>query len=263
MDSRLDSAVLISVGAADLLCHYFHNVELDPGYKADDFLVTEADLASDHFLVEQISSLDPGAFILSEELNTRYPLEAGDSPASIWVIDPLDGTTNFSLGLHYWGVLIAHLAGGRPDLAVLNFPILDELYTAQRGQGAQLNGKPIHVEPPDPQLKSSFFSCCSRTFQRYEVRVPYKLRVLGSTGYSLCCLARGISLVAFDASPKIWDIAGGWLLVEEAGGAIEAFNGAAPFPLQPGQDYASLDLPFLAAATPALLTNSRDKILPR
>ena len=107
------------------------------------------------------------------------------------------------------------------------FPLLNELYTAQRGQGAWLNGNPIHTRPPDPDQPYGFFACCSRTHRRYQISIPYKPRILGSAAYSFCMLARGAALIGMEVSPKIWDIAGAWLLVQEAGGCIEPLEGQA------------------------------------
>ncbi|MBK8793965.1 MAG: hypothetical protein IPN59_12715 [Holophaga sp.] len=76
------------------------------------------------------------------------------------MVDPLDGTTNFSLGLHYWGVSLAYLLDGVPQAAALYFPLINEMYTAQAGQGAELNGTPLHLTGGDgaaPNQAESFF----------------------------------------------------------------------------------------------------------
>ena len=143
------------------------------------------------------------------------------------------------------------------------FPLVQELYTAQLGHGAALNGQTLAIASPDPRNRTTFFSCCSRTYKRYQVSVPYKTRILGSASYSLCAVARGIALVSFEATPKIWDIAGGWLLIQEAGGAIETLDGSQPFPVQLDRSYERQNFPTLAAATPALLQRSHSQIVPR
>jgi myo-inositol-1(or 4)-monophosphatase len=141
--------------------------------------------------------------------------------------------------------------------------MLDELYTAQRGQGAWLNGVPIQPRPAEPDQPFGFFSCCSRTHRRYEISIPYKPRILGSAAYSFCLLARGVALIALEVMPKIWDIAGAWLLVQEAGGVIQPLEGESPFPLQVGIDYSRANFPTLGAATPQLLQIGRSKITPK
>jgi len=225
--------------------------------KPDRSLVTAADLEADAWISAQVKSSFPDDLIISEESSTRHP--AG-SPSPVWVIDPLDGTTNFSLGLHVWGVLIARLENGLPDLAACYFPMLDECYTARRGEGAYLNGEPIRVRPPVKSQPDAFFACCARTHKQYQVGVPYKPRILGSAAYSYCSLARGAAVLAFEATPKIWDLAGPWLLVQEAGGCIEPYEPVSLFPPQPGLEYAALSFPTLAAASSHLMDKGREWI---
>jgi myo-inositol-1(or 4)-monophosphatase len=176
------------------------------------------------------------------------------------VIDPLDGTTNFSLGLPIWGVSIARLSKGFPELGVLYFPCINELYTVEAGSAACLNHQPITVRAPDPSQPMSFFVCCSRSFRNYDISIPYKPRIFGSCAYSLSMLARGSALLALDAAPKLWDLAAAWPLIQAAGGIIQSLDGKSIFPLVPGLDYAALDWPILAAATPKLMEFGQQKI---
>jgi myo-inositol-1(or 4)-monophosphatase len=187
-----------------------------------------------------------------------------DEPHSVvWVVDPLDGTTNFSLGLHVWGVSLARTVDGWTETGVLYFPLIDELYYAQQGQGAYLNGKSIHVCTPEASSPQTFFACCSRTHQRFQVNLPYKARILGSAAYTFCAVGRGIAILGFEATPKIWDLAAAWLVVKEAGGEIETYDESRPFPLRSQVDYARANFPTLAAATPRLLEKARRQIVPR
>jgi myo-inositol-1(or 4)-monophosphatase len=260
MQSKLEFAIQTSHKAGELLLGYFQTTGTQADLKADHSVVTEADIAADKMIAKEIQGSFPADRILSEELQTSIPDYTGKY---VWIVDPLDGTTNFSLGLPIWGVLIVLTIDGRPELASLYFPAIDELYTAQRGQGSYLNGKQITVQPPDPKQPWSFFSCCSRTFRNYSVNIPYKTRILGSAAYSLSCVARGIALLGFEATPKIWDIAGAWLLVQEAGGVIETYDNSLPFPLVPGKDYSRQDYPTLAAATPRLISKAHQQIQPK
>jgi myo-inositol-1(or 4)-monophosphatase len=95
------------------------------------------------------------------------------------------------------------------------------------------------------------------------VDLRYKTRILGSASYTWCAVARGAAIIGFEATPKIWDIAAGWLLVSEAQGVIETFDASQPFPLIPGFDYRAQDFPTLAAATPELAKKAREQIRPR
>lgn len=259
MQKTIDFAIQLACRAGELLLEYY--IQDNPTQlKADRSVVTQADLAADAMISRAIQEEFPNDLILSEEMQ---PHLQADPSRAVWVIDPLDGTTNFSLGLPFWGVSIAHLVGGAPQSAVLYFPKLEELYTARQGQGAQFNGNPLAIKPPSPEQHAAFFSCCSRTYRQYQVRIPYKPRILGSATYSLCCVARNVALIGFEATPKIWDIAAAWLLVSEAGGSIETYNHIQPFPVREKIDYNQVNYPTLAAATPALLTWARSKITPK
>jgi myo-inositol-1(or 4)-monophosphatase len=259
MDSHLDFAVELIRQAGELLLFYYRPSGTRASLKADRTLVTEADLAGDQMISRAIREHYPQEALLSEEL--RQTLEGEGRCA--WVVDPLDGTANFSLGLPIWGVSLAHLVDGYPEAAAIYFPALGELYTARRGAGAALNGEPIQVKPPDPDMPAAFFSCCSRTFRHYEVSIRYRARILGSACYTLCAVARGLALIGFEATPKMWDIAAGWLIVAEAGGAVMTHDGLQPFPLAAGLDYRGRNYPILAAATEELAARAREQIRPK
>lgn len=233
-------------------------VTLQP--KEDHSPVSQADILCNRLIVSEIQDAYPQDGILSEE-QPPAGLAQSHLVQPIWIIDPLDGTTNYGLGLPIWGVLIARLENGYPELAALFFPALGELYSAQRGQGAFLNGRPIQVEQPSPQNPFSFFACCSRTFRQYNVEVPYKIRILGSAAYTFCSVARGIALLGFEATPKLWDLAGPWLIVQEAGGVIEPLEGVSPFPLQVSTGNWQISFPTLAAATPAVAARAHQQII--
>ena len=102
--------------------------------------------------------------------------------------------------------------------------------------------------------------CCSRTYRSYDVGIRYKTRILGSAAYSFCTVARSMALIAFEARPKIWDLAAAWLVVQEAGGYISAYDDRSPFPLIPGTDYSQVDYPTLAATSPALMQKGKTQI---
>lgn len=262
MTDPLDFAIALAQKAGELLVGYSQAGELATSLKEDYSLVTEADLAADNLIIAGIRQNFPGDRLISEELQPDYPFGTGEPDQAVWVVDPLDGTTNFHLGLPFWGVLIARLVDGWPELAVLYFPLLDELYSAQKGRGAWLNGRPLQVRR-DQYRRLSFFACCSRTMKQYQVDIPYKTRILGSAAYTLCAVARNIAILGFEATPKIWDIAGAWLVVQEAGGVVAALEGQPPLPLRPGVDYARQSFAILAAADPERLAWARARILPK
>jgi myo-inositol-1(or 4)-monophosphatase len=263
MPSRLDFGIQIARQTGQLLLEYFDSSDLQTSIKKDHSIVTEADLAADRLITEAIQKQYPKDRILSEELNTNIVFTDAVPSSMVWVVDPLDGTTNFSLGLHYWGVSLACLMNGWPQTAVLYFPRIDELYYTQQGQRAYLNGHPLHVNAFEATKLQPFFACCSRTHQQYHVNIPYKTRILGSAAYTFCAVGRGTAILGFEATPKIWDLAAAWLVVQEAGGVIETHNNSQPFPLQAGVDYAHKDFPTLAAATQGLIDKGRQHITPK
>jgi len=262
-EESLAFATQLALEVGELLLGFFHSEKLDAVLKSDHSVVTQADLAADRVIKSAIRRAYPDDFLLSEELQ---PGEAGLEIATnrpVWIVDPLDGTTNFSLGLHYWGVLLARLVNGWPEIAVMFFPILHELYSAQRGRGACLNQAPLRVKPPAANRPLSFFACCSRTFRRYQVSVPYKTRILGSAAYTLCTVAHSTAILGFEATAKIWDLSAPWLVVSEAGGVVETLDGSQPFPLIAGTDYTIQNFPVLAAAQAEIAARAHQQILPK
>lgn len=239
-----------------LLLKYYQHSGINTQIKSDNTVVTEADLAADAYIQEQLMRTFPGETILSEEANTTFPTDK----SAVWVIDPLDGTTNFSLGFHYWGISIARIVNGYPDLGVLYFPMIDEQFTATKGGGAFLNGVRLQVKPPGSSQRITFFSCCSRTHRVFNVKLKYKTRILGSAAYGLSTVARGSALLALEVTPKIWDFSASWLITEEAGGLIAPLIGENPYPLIAGLNYESNSYPLLSAATPDLFDEGRSKL---
>ena len=256
MDDPLVFAVKLALKAGNLLRGYYNPAGFEAMTKPDQTVVTEADLAADRLITQAITEYSPHDNIISEE--STHQIKDPASPT--WIIDPLDGTTNFSLGLAIWGVSIGYVVNGLPELGALYFPIVNELYSARRGRGAFMNNEPITVRAPDPTQPMSFFACCSRTFRYYDVSIPYKPRILGSCAYSYCMVARGSALLGFDATPKLWDLAAIWILVEEAGGKIAALEESDAFPISSPDKYRAKTYPTLAAATPELFDIGKKKI---
>jgi len=259
MNDILEFTTQLAQRVGSLLLEYYQPGGIDTQIKADQTAVTEADLAADNLIRETIHDQFPRDGLLTEEANTTYPSDK----SVVWVVDPLDGTTNFSLGLHYWGVAIARLVDGEPETAALYFPALGELFSAKRGRGAYLNGERLKVKPSKPQQPFTFFSCCSRTHRQYDVGIKYKTRILGSAAYGLVTVARGSAALAFEVLPKVWDFSASWLVTHEAGGLIQALDGQDIFPLVPGTDYENKSYPILAAATPKYLAEALEKIKSR
>lgn len=221
--------------------------------KYDGSFVTQADLEVDRLIHQTVGSHYPHHGILTEETSPFY---RGDE--FTWVVDPLDGTNNFANGLPLWGCSIALLREGRPLLAVLDFPPLGQRVSAVRGQGAVWNGQPLSVEPPTEVHGNHFFIIDSRGFRLLDFSLRPKTRLLGSTAYDLAAVGRGMAVGCCELLPKIWDIAGGWLVLSEAGATVAPFlSGASIFPLQARMDYADRVFPLLAAASPGIWESMR------
>ena len=259
MKSHLTFASDLALQSGRKLLDYFKPNGTLTSVKEDYSVVTEADLEADQMIAEAITQNYPAEALISEELQPSI----GEIKSAVWIVDPLDGTTNFSLGMPIWGVSIARLVNGWPKTAAVYFPVLDEMITAQEGSGAFLNGERIRTKPPIPGQPNSFFSCCTRTHQRYDVTIRYKTRILGSACYSMCAVARGMAVISFEATPKIWDIAASWLILSEAGGIVETLDNSKPFPLHENYDYRLKSYPTISGANLEMASQARKQIKPK
>ena len=216
--------------------------------KADGTLITACDRWSDATLVAGLGALFPGEGVLSEEGDQRLPT----TPA-YWVVDPLDGTTNFAAGIPYWAISLARFEAGVPVLAVLDVPPLRQRIVAVRGKGAWRNGKPL----PAPGLQPHPAGCaslCSRSIHVLQKlpdrRFPGKIRMLGVASLNLVSVALGQTVAALEATPKIWDLAAAWLVLTELGCPLRWLS-RSPEQLAPGSELAQADFPILAADSAA------------
>jgi myo-inositol-1(or 4)-monophosphatase len=218
--------------------------------KSDGTLVTQTDEAIDRLISTRIGNAYPDHAILSEEQATIYD----PSVEFTWVVDPLDGTTNFTNGLPIWGVSIALLRGGRPVVGVLDFPLLGEQYHAALGGGAARGIERLATATLAVPNDEQFLMKCTRTDRLYRLATPLKSRIMGSAAYHICKVADGTALAGIEASPKVWDLAAAWLIVKEAGGEIVTASGEAIFPLiADRRDYRTRSFITLTAANAAIL----------
>ena len=218
--------------------------------KADGSLITTCDRWSDQTIGQWLQDNFPGTGILSEEGNTRVPQQEW-----AWVLDPLDGTTNFTYGIPHWTVSLALLYQGCPMMGWLEIPPLRQRIIAVRGEGVELNGRRLQPLKDVMVTPNACASLCTRSMvvlqRRADHRFPCKLRMFGVASTNMVGVALGQSLSALEASPKIWDLAAAWLMLEELGCAIEPLAGH-PFPASPGDQLATVSYPLLAVAAPSL-----------
>ena len=239
--------------------------QLIASVKHDGTLVTESDLESDRRLSTAIAQRYPTHVILSEERDRVYRGQEW-----CWLIDPIDGTTNFTWGFPAWGVLVALLHWGQPVLGVADFPVLGEQYSAARGQGAWLNGVRLHTahvptnEDGDvAPLTTQLFACCTRSLRHGPFNLPLKMRIPGATGYDLAAVARGACVGSIDVTVHAWDVAALWPIVHEAGG-VTKINRATPlFPLRAGVDYLNEEYSVLAACSGQMLAYLEQRLSDR
>lgn len=199
-------------------------------------LVTEVDRNSERLIGEILHRRYPEIPMLGEE-GTGASYAVANAPGPLWVVDPLDGTTNFVHTLPMSCVCVALVVGGRPEVGVIYDPYRDELFTATRGGGAQLNGRLLRVAPQrtvEESLLATGLPYDLRTAGagslKYFSRVaPFcrDVRAIGSAGLELAYVAAGRFGGYWEFHLAPWDTAAGWLLVEEAGGRVTALDGSA------------------------------------
>ncbi len=234
--------------------------QLTAAKKKDGTLVTESDLESDRRLSEAILARYPDHTIISEERDKVYRGQEW-----CWVIDPIDGTTNFTWGFPVWGVLIGLLHYGQPVMGVADFPITDEHYAAALGQGAWRNGEPIHVSSAGQIESVHLFAMCTRTLKFGRPDLICKTRIAGSSGFDLATLARGACVGTMELRVYLWDVAALWPIVHEAGGTIITNRSPerAIFPLRAGVDYGTEEFSVLGASSAAFLSEFRTRLSDR
>lgn len=194
-------------------------------FKGEKNLVTEVDRLSEDIIVRQLRAACPGCDVLAEE---RGSLTLG-SPVR-WIIDPLDGTTNYAHGFPWFAVSIGLEVSGEMQLGVIYHPMMDELFTTVRGRGAWLNGRRISVSRRQP-LKSCLLATGfpydrTRTnennfdnFVRFQLAAR-AVRRAGAAALDLAYVAAGRLDGYWECKLNPWDVAAGKLLLEEAGGAV-------------------------------------------
>ncbi|WP_461209429.1 inositol monophosphatase family protein [Desulfocurvus sp. DL9XJH121] len=209
----------------------------DVHFKGRIDLVTDTDLAVEALLKERLGEILPEADFLAEE--SADGLIPGELT---WIVDPVDGTTNFAHGLPICAVSVGLWRRGRVELAVLAVPLLDETFHAVRGEGAWLNGEPIGVthteEPVNALVATGFPYTVARDVGPIVEALARVLpatrgvRRMGAAAVDLAYTACGRLDAFYEINLKPWDTAAGWLLVEEAGGRVTRFDGVTPY--EPG-----------------------------
>lgn len=219
---------------------------LSNGYEKDhkvDFkgvidIVTEIDHLSEKYIIGEIQQLFPGHSILAEESGS---LKGSDG--HLWIIDPIDGTVNYAHGVPMFCVSIAYAYQGQVILGAVFDPMRDELFTAERGKGAWLNGRPLQVADAT-ELKRSLlvtgfpydtWNTPHNNFDNFSklARMTQGVRRLGSAALDLCYVGAGRFDGYWELSVKPWDVAAAGLVAEEAGAKVTNAKGEKDYLSQP------------------------------
>ena len=233
----LEFAIETAREAGRVLAERFGRVSLDVQHKGDIDLVTESDLAAERLILERIRSYYPRHHVLAEEAGEVERVAGAGESAYKWIVDPLDGTTNYAHGYPCYCVSIALEEAGELVLGVIYDPTRDEMFAAERGGGATLNGRRIRVSeisdlneallctgyPYDVRGRGDF----ARNFANFILNAQ-GVRRDGSAALDLAYVACGRFDGFWEEGLRPWDVAAGVVLVEEAGGRVSRYDGS-PF----------------------------------
>lgn len=228
MPSYLETATEIAREAGALLAHYFER-GISYELKGDYDLVTEADKASEKLVVERLRNHFPTHSILGEEGGMR-----DNASEFCWYVDPLDGTTNFAHSYPAFNVTIGLERAGELIAGVIYDPIRQEMFGAELGGGAYLNGRRIHVSKA-PRLETALLATGFPSRKRHEnvnvhffhqvAMMTHGVRRSGSAAIDLANVACGRLEGFWEFGLNPWDMAAGLLLVREAGGKTSDMKG--------------------------------------
>ncbi|WP_184199041.1 inositol monophosphatase family protein [Chitinimonas taiwanensis] len=193
--------------------------------KDDGTLFTEADLETQRALIERLPQIVPCP-VLGEEMSSEEQQALWAANEQIWVIDPIDGTTNFVHGLPYFAISVALMEHGRPRLAVIYNPVANEMFTAEAGQGAYLNGQRLPLKKHVPTMPEAIAGVEVKWLggklpQRLAALPPFgSQRNFGASTLDWCYLAAGRFDIYVHGGQRLWDYAAGCLILAEAGGQM-------------------------------------------
>jgi myo-inositol-1(or 4)-monophosphatase len=241
LEHRLLIACAVAREAGHLAADYFARREqLEVEHKGVQDLVSVADREVEELIRTRLATAFPGDGLLGEEgggdglaaaVEDASGAAAGAATGGLWVIDPIDGTANFLRGMPYWSVALAYLVDGRAEVAVTYDPVHDELFWARRGTGAYRDERAIRAsdraDPKQAVIGSTFtFKMAIEDYVRLVegiLRAGADHRRMGSTALMMCHVADGRLDGCTTLWCNSWDVIGGLLLVQEAGGAASDF----------------------------------------
>lgn len=223
-------------GAGEILRRNFGKIKHWKTKSGPGDIVTEIDYESERYILERIRHAFPNDNIISEETGKIIAAPAAETVGEkrVWYVDPIDGTRNFALGIPFFCVSIGVSVNDRMAYGAIYDPTHDDFYYAERGKGASINGKPIHVSKTDNMLDAVVSISWARPKADYRRFVEYIRKVseqssyfrrLGSAALVMCYVATGKIDAYLQGGLSAWDIAAGIVLIEEAGGIVTDFCG--------------------------------------
>ncbi len=239
LTARLQTAKRAALAAGHvIMAHYGHHLTVSTKSSQAD-LVTQVDLECDELIREILAEDMPGEVIITEE---TYQEGQGFDLSNAWVVDPLDGTTNYAHGFPHFAVSIAFVEAGEPKVAVVFDPFKNELFTAVDGEEALRNGISIHVS--DVQTLDRSLLATGFPYEREDqgplnssidlhtrfLKVAHGTRRAGAAALDLAYVACGRLDGFWELHLSPWDVAAGILLIKQAGGVVSGFSGE-PLPL--------------------------------
>jgi myo-inositol-1(or 4)-monophosphatase len=231
LDDLSGVALDVAQGVAAILRHGYGKPreQVDTKSSPTD-MVSEVDRAAEAYAMQRLARLRPHDGVLGEEGALR-PSTSGVR----WVLDPLDGTTNYLFGVPMWSVSIAAEIDERPVVGVVIDPSRDETWQATKGRGATLNGRPCRVADGRSSLSTALVAtgfAYQRPRRAWEAEVVARvlpevrdIRRFGSAALDLCWVAGGRFDAYYEWGLNPWDLSAGWLLCEEAGGRVTMTEG--------------------------------------
>jgi len=226
--NAIEVAIAAAKEAGQIILANFGS-ERQVSHKSKGNLVTDVDILSEKFILELLQNEYPSFGVLSEESNSSAPLADYS-----WIVDPLDGTNNYTFGIPFFCVNVALVKGEDIMLGVTYDPVRDELFHARKGQGAYLNGSPIQVSK-EGSLQASLVGLDLGYSHERGVEMlqivdrlwgqAHCLRLMGSSSLGLAYVACGRVNLYFHRYLFPWDIASGLLLIREAGGEVIDWQG--------------------------------------
>ena len=229
MDELLDFAIHCALESGKIQRKYFEK-NISVRHKGETDLVTDVDMACQEMIIGLIKKSFPNDDIISEEKKNDF-----DGKKNRWIVDPLDGTTNYAHGYPFFCTSIAYEEAGKITYGAVYNPIFNELFFGRKGSGAYLNGERIKVSSVNDlkqALLSTGFPYNIATVERNNVdhflNFLFKAQAVrrdGSAALNLCYVACGRFDAFWELSLNSWDMAAGCLMVDEAGGALTNIQG--------------------------------------